>query len=140
MEHQHNCSQVRAWTYHFKEYFKGMEQCHVYVSTHPFNMICTANNGAHLLTSISKSTAHIVGYAYIDETYSIAYIMRDVNIKADEIMQDIQDDIDHWKGGLMTTVGATVPDKSWVYPINFSFNTAGKWTYKTVEEIDVRLE
>ena len=111
----------------------------VLVSTPLLNMLRTAGNGAFITSPLSKETSHIVGYAFVDDTDLITMDMRDINMEADEIMSNMQDSIDRWEGGLRTTGGAIVPEKSWVYPIDFKFDGSGRWKYKTIEEIDTRF-
>ena len=45
-----------------------------------------------------------------------------------------------WEGGLKATGGALVPEKSFVYPIDFKFDNSGKVWYKSVEEINAHFE
>lgn len=48
----------------------------------------------------------------------------------------MQTSIDRWERGLKTSGGAIVPAKSWVYPIAFHFDSLGKWSYRSVADID----
>jgi hypothetical protein len=50
-----------------------------------------------------------------------------------EVMQEMQEGTDRWEGGLKTTGRAIVPEKSWVYPIDFKFDKEGRWEYKSKE-------
>ena len=52
----------------------------------------------------------------------------------------MQEVISRWEGDLKATGGAIVPNKSFVYPIDFKFNTAGKTSYKKIEEIGAHFE
>jgi hypothetical protein len=102
----------------------------VLVSTPLLNMMRKADNGAHLLSAIGREAAHIVGYAFVDDTDLVQFDQRDIQITATEVMQEMQEGIDRWEGGLKATGGAIVPEKSWVYPIDFKFDNEGKWEYK----------
>ena len=51
----------------------------------------------------------------------------------------MQDTIDRWEGGLKSTGGAIVPEKSWVYPIKFHFDDKNKAMHLTPEEIDTEF-
>ena len=66
--------------------------------------------------------------------------MRDINITAEEVMEDMQESmqesINRWEGGLKATGGAIAPGKSWVYAIDFTFDDKGDWSYTQPEEID----
>ena len=111
----------------------------VLVSTPLLNMLRTAMNGAHIISPISSEQSHIVGYAFVDDTDLITIDMRENHRNTEDIMIDMQEGIDRWEGGLRTTGGAIVPEKSWVYPIDFTFDTTGKWKYKSVEEIGAQF-
>jgi hypothetical protein len=54
----------------------------------------------------------------------------------DEVLEKMQDAINCWEGGLKSTGGAIVPQKSFVYPILFEFHASGKWHYKKAADID----
>ena len=111
----------------------------VLVSTPLLNMLRTAGNGAHIISAISKEPSHIVGFAFVDDTDLITINMQDRHITTNDIMEDMQESIDRWEGGLHTTGGTIVPEKSWVYPIDFKFQASGKWSYKTTEEIGAQF-
>ncbi len=102
----------------------------VVISTPLLKMIRKADGGAHLMGAISKETAHIVGYAFVDDTDLIQADMRSETITVEETMQKMQVTIDMWEAGLKLTGGAIVPEKSWVYPVAFEFDHQGKWSYK----------
>jgi hypothetical protein len=111
----------------------------VLVSTPLLNMMRKADNGAHLLSAIGREEAHIVGYAFVDDTDLVQFDQRDIRLTATEVMQEMQEGIDRWEGGLKATGGAIVPEKSWVYPIDFNFDNEGKWEYKNKEEIGAQF-
>ena len=52
----------------------------------------------------------------------------------------MQEAIHRWEGGLKATGGAIVSEKSWVYPISFKFDRAGKWEYMNQLEIEFEFE
>ena len=98
----------------------------VLVSTPLLNMLRTAGNGAHIISPISKESSHIVGFAFVDDTDLITYNMRNKDTSVEDTMIEMQSSIDRWEGGLCTTGGAIVLEKSWVYPIDFKFDRNGK--------------
>ena len=52
-------------------------------------------------------------------------------------MNEMQQAISRWAGGLKATSGAIdTGEKTWVYPISFKFDESGKWSYKTTDEIN----
>ena len=107
----------------------------VLISTPLLNMLRSAQNGAHMKSPISKEPNHIVGFAFVDDTDLVCFRQGEL-ILEDAIMENMQQGIDRWEGGLKLTGGAIVPEKSWIYPIAFDFDNAGKWKYKKVETID----
>lgn len=108
----------------------------VLVSTPLLHMLRRAQVGAHLLSAISKEPAHFVGFAFVDDTDLITFNAADITITTDEIFDSMQESIDRWEAGLKATGGAIVPNKSWVYPITFEFDSEGMWKYTPVDEID----
>ena len=107
----------------------------VLISTPLLNMMQARHKGGFFTSLITKCKSHIVGYAYVDDTDVIIMNNNNINITADEIMEDMQEAIHIWEGGLKATGGAIVPSKSWVYPIDFEFDNNGKWGYKSAEDI-----
>ena len=108
----------------------------VVLSTPLLNMMRKAGHGGHFKSPITKESFHFVGYAYVDDTDLVEFNALDPNITIDEVMANMQQALDRWEGGLKATGGALVPAKSWVYPISFSFDTEGAWSYELVEDID----
>ena len=111
----------------------------VLISTPLLNMLRAAGKGGKFMSPISKLSTHIVGFAFVDDTDLICLNNGNPQISALEVMMEIQEAIDLWEGGLKATGGAIVPSKSWVYPIDFSFDVSGNWSYKSVEDIDVNF-
>ena len=108
----------------------------VVISTPLLNMLRNAGNRGYFVEPISKKLHHLVGYAFVDDTDLIQVDLRDHSIGTEEVMEQMQNGINRWEGGLKATGGAIVPNKSWVYPIDFKFDRNGKWQYKKVDEID----
>ena len=106
----------------------------VLISTPLLDMLRSAQNGAHLQSAISKEPHHVVGFAFVDDTDLVCFNQGNLRL-TEEIMEDMQQGIDQWEGGLKLTGGAIVPEKSWIYPIDFDFDAAGKWYYKRAEDI-----
>jgi hypothetical protein len=101
-------------------------------------MMRSAGNGGIFVEPISGKVSHTVGFAFVDDTDLIELDLRE-HITTQQTMENMQDSITRWEGGLKATGGAIVPTKSWVYPISFNFNTDGKWKYETVSEIDANF-
>lgn len=112
----------------------------VAVSTPLLNMMRTANHGLHITSAISKEKSNIVAFAFVDDTDLVQSNITGLDITAQEIMEEMQQAILRWEGGLKATGGALVPSKSFVYPIDFQFDRSGKASYKTVEDIGAHFE
>ena len=112
----------------------------VAVSTPLLNMMRHANHGMQLTSAISNQSSTIVAFAFVDDTDLIQGNMGDVEITVNEVMQDMQQAIYRWEGGLKATGGALVPEKSYVYPIDFKFDNMGKAKYRTIQEIGAHFE
>lgn len=107
----------------------------VLISTPLLNMLREARKGGLFTSPVSKNRSHFVGYAYVDDMDIITTNNHNINLSVDEVMEEMQLAIDIWEGGLSASGGAIVPEKSWVYPINFSFDNKGQWHYQSAEEI-----
>ena len=112
----------------------------VAVSTPLLNMMRSANHGMNIISAITKQQYNVVAFAFVDDTDLVQGNLENCNITADEVMDEMQEAILRWEGGLKATGGALVPAKSFVYPIDFKFNSSGKPTYKTVAEIGTSFE
>jgi hypothetical protein len=112
----------------------------VAVSTPLLNMMRQAGHGLDLTTAISQHTSKVVAFAFVDDTDLIQGNLGSTEMTVEEVMHDMQQAIYRWEGGLKTTGGALVPEKSYVYPIDFKFNRAGKVQYKLLQEINSRFE
>ena len=106
----------------------------VLISTPLLNMLRAADNGAHMSSPISREVDHIVGFAFVDDTDLVCFQQGNLRL-SDEIMNNMQEGIDRWEGGLKLTGGAIVPEKSWIYAIDFVFEDSGKWSYKNTNDI-----
>ena len=51
----------------------------------------------------------------------------------------MQEAINAWSMGLRTTGGALVPQKCWVYPIQFQFDSHGQYSYSPTEDLQLHL-
>ena len=108
----------------------------VVISAVLIQMLKEAGNGGHFKEPIAGVSHHITGFVFVDDTDLITLNMQDPEVTEWEILDEMQDSINRWQGGLWATGGAIVPEKSFVYPIAFQFNDKGEWRYKTLQEID----
>ena len=65
--------------------------------------------------------------------------MTNGRLTIEEVFDTMQESIDSWEGGLKASGGAIRPDKSFVYPVDFKFDSSGKYSYKKIDEIDKML-
>ena len=108
----------------------------VIISTALLNMLRAADRGGHFISAISGEQSHSVAFTYVDDTDLIEVDLRDTTIGTREVMEQMQNAINQWEGGLKVTGGAIVPQKSFVYPIAFEFDAMGKWKYCSTDDID----
>ena len=108
----------------------------VLISVPLLNMLRKKGHGAKFLSPLSKHLTHIVGFAFVDDTDLLTFDMFDETKSWENLSECMQEAIDRWEGGLKTTGGAIVPEKSWVFPISFKFDNKGSASYKTLAEID----
>ena len=86
-------------------------------------MLSSKGHGAKFVVPLSKELTLIVGFVFVDDTDLITFDMFDEEKSWDDLTSCMQEAINRWEGGLKTTGGAIVPSKSWVYPIDFKFDT-----------------
>ena len=108
----------------------------VIISSALLNMLRQAGRGGHFLSAISGEHSHSVAFTYVDDTDLIEVDLRDTTIGTREVMEHMQEAINLWEGGMKITGGAIVPQKSFVYPIAFEFDSMGQWKYCSKEDID----
>ena len=112
----------------------------VAVSTPLLNMMRKAQHGLQIISAITREKSTIVAFAFVDDTDLIQGSLGDTALSAEAVMEEMQLAISRWEGGLKATGGAIVPEKSFVYSIDFKFNRARKVSYKLVEEINATYE
>jgi hypothetical protein len=69
------------------------------VSTPIINMMRVLGFGATFLTAMSMMLVAFVCYAFVDNT-DVVHTVQDVHTTGEEILQQMQTVINHWKGGL----------------------------------------
>ena len=98
-------------------------------------MLREKGHGAKFCSLISGNITHIVGYAFVDDTDLVTFEMFEESITLDDITEKMQDSIDLWEGGLKATGGAIVPEKSWIYPLDFDFDAKGNAQYRKLQDM-----
>ena len=101
----------------------------VAVSTPLIEMMRSAGHEVKLTSPLSHTDDSLVGFAFVDDTDIVEGILNSTPLSIDEVMTCMQEAVDRWEGGLKATGGAFRPEKSFIYPLDFDFNAAGKYSY-----------
>ena len=108
----------------------------VMMSTPLLNMMRTEKLGAHFISPLTKEKIQFVGCSFVDDTDLVC-----TSFDSDDTLEDLhpqmQRAINTWEGGLRATGGALVPEKSWVYPIKYTWNDKGDPTLEKIENLEV---
>lgn len=109
------------------------------VSTVVLNMLRQHGFGATFRSALSNEQLALVGYAFVDDT-DLVFAN---NISPSDTIGEMQKSLTAWEGGIRTTGGAIVPEKSHWYLIEFGWSN-GKPFYQpashTVGVLQVRNE
>jgi hypothetical protein len=100
-------------------------------------MMREADFGFHHWTAISKQVLNIVCFAFVDDA-DLPHTSHD-DATGETILEEMQEVLDTWEGGIKATGGALVPNKSYWYLIDFKCGSTGKWTYRHKTEIPGEL-
>jgi Reverse transcriptase (RNA-dependent DNA polymerase) len=103
------------------------------ISTPLINMMKTAGFGMETLSCLSRQLLSIVCYAFIDDT-DLIHTGRSVDTKAEDVLPEMQQFVEHWEGGLRATGGALRVDKSFWYLVDFPW-VNNKWHYRSKEQM-----
>ena len=86
--------------------------------------------GVKFHSAISKDPAHVVGFVLVDDADLGEGNLRPSNDSLEDVADRMQRSIDQWEGSLKTSGGAIRPDKSFAYPIDFTFKASGEPVYE----------
>jgi len=95
------------------------------------NMLRSGDFGCEFMSPFSKKLTQFVGYAFVDDTDII--VSKPTMVSCMEATSSLQRAVDIWEGGLKATCGAIVPEKTFWYLIDFSWE-AGRWSYKSLDD------
>ena len=98
------------------------------VSTPLIKMMTTAGFGFHHWNAIQKETVDFACFAYVDDTDLVH--SKGERTTSPEFIEEVQQAINLWEGGLRVTGGALAPQKSYWYWIDYKWE-GGQWKYKT---------
>ena len=85
------------------------------------------------MTALTVQVVQFVCFAFVDDT-DVVHTAKDVDTPGDIVLQEMQQALDHWEGGLKATGGALVPAKSYWYLVDFVW-TGERWRYATTDDI-----
>jgi hypothetical protein len=106
------------------------------VSIPIINMLKAQGFGFKIINAMSKERFSFVCYAFVDDTDLVHSSTPDLEVC--EMMDEMQDVVDTWEGGLRASGGALVPSKSYWYLIHFQFQN-NKWRYSSISDTPGRL-
>jgi hypothetical protein len=72
----------------------------------------------------------------VDKTDLVHSLKHDKGLT--DLIHEMQEVVDTWEGGLRTSGGALIPDKSYLYLIHFTF-TNNQWRYSSIEDTPAHL-
>ena len=110
----------------------------VMLSTPLLNLMRTENLGAHFKTPLTDKKIFFVGCSFVDDT-DLVYTSMDSDDTLEDLTPAMQQSINTWEGGLRSTGGALVPEKSWIYPIKYVWNAEGDPKLETVDNLDIQF-
>ena len=101
------------------------------VSIPIINMLKARGFGFKVTNVMTHEHFSFVCYAFIDDTDLVHAPNDDIGIP--NLVQEMQDVIDTWEGGLRASGGALVPSKSYWYLIHFTFRN-NRWQYDSIDD------
>jgi hypothetical protein len=108
------------------------------VSIPIINMLKTAGFGFRVRTVISGDSFSFVCYTFVDDSDVVHSSIDNDSEDTDALVQEMQEVLDTWEGGLRASGGALVPTKSYWFLIHFIFEN-NKWRYARLNETPASL-
>ena len=104
------------------------------VIIHIINMLKLAGFGFKVQTVISGDEFSFVCYTFVDDSNVVhSREMTDTTEDTMALVQEMQQVVDTWEGGLRASGGALAPSKSYWSLTHFTIEN-NKWRYATIEE------
>ena len=94
--------------------------------------------GVSFQTPISNLPIKFVGCSFVDDT-DLLQTSANPHATLQQFHHIMQEAIDAWSHGLRTTGGALVPQKCWIYPIQFPFDTKGLPSYQSPQSLNLQF-
>ena len=108
------------------------------VSIPIINMLKTAGFGFKVRTVISGNEFSFVCYTFVDDSDVVHSTMDGTDDDTSELVQEMQEVVDTWEGGLRASGGALASTKSYWFLIHFVFEN-NRWRYARIDEIPGNL-
>ena len=102
------------------------------LSTPILNLLRNKNLGEKFRLAMTKEILDIVGYAFVDNT-DLIQMAKQATDTLEDVDHNLQQALNWWEGGIKTTGGALVPDKTFWYGVKFRWEGT-KWKYVKGEE------
>lgn len=103
------------------------------------NMLKASGFGFNVTNVLSNKTFSFVCYTFVDGTDLVHSLSAspsyntNVDEMVQELVQEMQEVVDTWEGGLRASGGTLVPSKSYWYLIHFQF-TNNRWKYASIAD------
>ena len=108
------------------------------ISSPLLTMMRKLNFGVTFSSPLSKEAICFVGCSFVDDT-DLLQTSPSLGESVHQFQHRMQQAINAWSSGLRATGGALVPHKSWIYPIEFSFDAKGDYTYTPINQLDLQF-
>ena len=82
---------------------------------------------------------NLLVFAFVNDADIVSGHLTSTDITIEVAYSHMQEAIDRWEGGLKATAGALRPDKSFVYPLFFTWDEKGNHTFQNPTDIDIPL-
>ena len=108
------------------------------ISSPLLTMMKQLNFGVTFSSPLSKEEVRFVGCSFVDDT-DLLQTSPSLHDSVQQFQHKMQQAIDAWSTGLRATGGALVPSKSWIYPIEFSFDAKGGYSYTPINQLALQF-
>ena len=108
------------------------------ISSPLLEMMRRLNFGVTFSSPLSNEDISFVGCSFVDDT-DLLQTSPSLHESVRNFQHKMQQAIDAWSTGLRATGGALVPSKSWIYPIEFSFDAKGEPSYTPINQLGLQF-
>jgi hypothetical protein len=107
------------------------------VSSPILNLLRSSGYGAEFICPLSTLKSTFGGYAFVDDMDLVVAKLSFCSFT--EATQEIQSAMTLWEKGLRATSGAIVPEKTYVYIMDFEWK-GGSWSYRSCQNSPASFE